>query len=337
MYTDVSPAVQAAIIAASNAGQHVRGTTSPNPPVGCAVFDAAGIISTGATEPVGRRHAERVALDAAAETAPGRIRGASLAVTLEPCNHTGRTGPCAEAIVAAGIEHVYYVFDDPNPLADGGVEFLRANGVAVTQVDYPVDGLEPWLDSVRYARVSVTAKFAGTLDGFTAATDGTSQWITSAETRQYTHYDRAMRDAIIIGTGTAIADNPSLTARDRDGSLLAHQPRRVVVGTREVPEGNLTRLGFEQYATPREALDRLYETGARDVLVEGGPTLMRSFFELDLIDRIHAYIAPMLLGAGRSLLGGPLTDTLAGARRFELHDAFSLGEDAVVELRRPRP
>lgn len=336
-HADMSPAVQAAMIAATNAGQSVRGTTSPNPPVGCALFDDAGIITTGATEPVGGRHAERVALDAAAATAPERVRGASLAVTLEPCNHTGRTGPCAEAIVDAGIAHVYFVHRDPHPLAGGGAEHLRASGVQVTEVSYPVDGLEPWLDATVYDRVSVTAKFAATLDGFTAASDGTSQWITSDNTRQYTHFDRAMRDAIVIGTGTAIADDPSLTARDRDGSLLEHQPRRIVVGTRPVPDGNLTRLGFEQYATPQEAFDVLYESGARDVLIEGGPTLMRSVFELDVVDRVHAYLAPMLLGSGRGLLDGPLAGTLADAHRFELYDAFSLGDDAVVELRRPRP
>lgn len=335
-YIDIPPGVEHAVTEARNAGQHVRGTTSPNPPVGCTLFDTAGIIATGATEPAGGRHAERVALDAAAQRAPERIRGASLAVTLEPCNHTGRTGPCTKAIVDAGIAHVYYVCADPNPVASGGAGYLRAHGVAVSQVDYPLEGLDPWLDSVRYGRVSVTAKFAATLDGFTAAQDGTSQWITSAETRQYTHFDRAMRDAIIVGTGTVIADDPSLTARDRDGSLLRHQPRRVVVGKRKVPEGNLTRLGFEQYATPQEALDALYETGARDVLVEGGPTLMRSFFELDVVDRVHAYVAPMLLGAGRSMLGGALAHTINEARRFELYDAFSLGDDAVIELRRPQ-
>ncbi|MDN8593913.1 MULTISPECIES: bifunctional diaminohydroxyphosphoribosylaminopyrimidine deaminase/5-amino-6-(5-phosphoribosylamino)uracil reductase RibD [unclassified Corynebacterium] len=334
---EIPPAVEAAVVAAVNAGQSVRGTTSPNPPVGCALFDAAGIIATGATEPAGGRHAERVALDAAkaADADADRIRGASLAVTLEPCNHTGRTGPCTEAIVNAGVEHVYYVHQDPNPEARGGAGYLRAHGVRVTQVSYPVDGLLPWLDSVVHGRVSVTAKFAGTLDGFTAAPDGTSQWITGPETRQYAHYDRAMRDAIVIGTGTAIADNPSLTARDRDGTLLGNQPRRVVVGKRKVPEGNLTRLGFEQYGTPQEAFDALYATGARDVLVEGGPTLMRSVFELDIVDRITAYVAPVLLGGGRGLLDGPVAETLEAALRFDMHDAFTLGGDAVIELRRP--
>lgn len=333
---EIPPAIQAAVIAAANAGQSVRGTTSPNPPVGCALFDATGIISTGATEPAGGRHAERVALDAARSTAPDRIRGAMLAVTLEPCNHTGRTGPCTQAIVEAGVGHVYYVHSDPNPIASGGADYLRAHGVEVTHVDFPVDGLLPWLDSVAHGRVSVTAKFAATLDGFTAAPDGTSQWITGPEARQYAHFDRAMRDAIVIGTGTAIADNPSLTARDRDGSLLGNQPRRVVVGKRKVPEGNLTRLGFEQYATPQEAFDALYETGARDVLVEGGPTLMRSVFGLDVVDRITAYVAPMLLGGGRGLIDGPLAETLAAAPRYDMYDAFTLGDDAVIELRRPQ-
>lgn len=334
MYSDMPAGVDSALVEAVNAGQRVRGTTSPNPPVGCALFDAAGIISTGGTEPPGGRHAERVALDAAALTAPERVRGASLAVTLEPCNHTGRTGPCTQAIVEAGISHVYYVHSDPNPAASGGAAYLRSHGVEVTQVEYPVDGLLPWLDSVAHGRVSVTAKFAASLDGFTSAPDGTSQWITGPEARQYTHFDRAMRDAIVIGTGTAIADNPSLTARDRDGSLLGNQPRRVVVGKRKVPEGNLTRLGFEQYATPQEAFTALYDSGARDVLVEGGPTLMRSVLELDVVDQITAYVAPLLLGGGRGLVDGPLANTLAGAPRYDMYDAFTLGGDAIIELRR---
>lgn len=332
---DVPPEVNTAMMHARNAGEDVRGTTSPNPPVGCAVFDESGVIAVGGTEPPGGRHAERVALvEAVRRVGAERVRGASLAVTLEPCNHTGRTGPCSEAIAAAGIRRVYYAHPDPTPLAAGGADYLNEHGVTATRMSYPVEGLEPWLDSVRYGRVSVTAKFAATLDGFTAAADGTSQWITGDLARQIAHDDRQKRDAIVVGTGTVLADDPSLTARDPDGSLLPRQPRRVVVGTREVPEGNLTRLGFEQYATPSEALAALYDTGARDVLVEGGPTLMRSFFDLDVVDRITAYVAPMLLGAGRGLLGPPAADTLADAWRFETTDAFVIGNDAVIEMRR---
>lgn len=323
----------------------VRATTSPNPPVGCVIFrdrapgdgeqmDEATdteIIAAGATEPPGGRHAERVALDAAGQ----RACGANMLVTLEPCNHTGRTGPCAQAIVEAGISKVTYLAVDPNPLAAGGAQYLRDHGVEVRFVDHLDRTLNPWLTATRKGRVSVTAKFASTLDGFTAAPDGTSQWITGPMAREWVHADRARRDAIIIGTGTAITDNPSLTARKADGSLYENQPRRVVVGTREVPGGNLTRLGFEQYPTPQEALDALWETGARDVLVEGGPTMLKSFFDLGVVDEIKAFIAPMLFGVGQSVLGGAIVNTLGEAERYEMVSLdFTEESDIVVELRR---
>ena len=325
-----------ALVEAVNAGAEVRGSTSPNPPVGCAIFDDYGtVIATGGTEPVGGRHAEIVALDTALErVGADALFGANMAVTLEPCNHTGRTRPCTEAIVEAGIAKVYYANPDPNPVAAGGAAHLRAHGVEVERVDFPVDALQPWLTSARLNRPCVTVKYASTLDGFTAAPDGTSQWITAEETRQHVHYDRALRDAIIVGTGTAIADNPSLTARNPDGTLMANQPRRVVVGTRQVPAGNLTRLGFEQYATLEEALARLHSTGARDVLVEGGAGLIRSVIEADMADWIHAYIAPMFFGAGRGVVDSPLVNTLSQARRYHTWDAYTLGTDTVIELRR---
>lgn len=340
---------ETALWEALDAGAEVRGTTSPNPPVGCVIYrevepvivddwDQAEpeIIATGGTEPVGGRHAEIVALDAAREkVGDDGLRGACMLVTLEPCNHTGRTGPCAEAIVAAGIAKVVYIEPDPNSEASGGAEYLRRHGVEVHHKTYDVTGLAPWLTAVRHGRVSVTAKFAATLDGFVAAPDGSSQWITGPITREWVHEDRSRVDAIIIGTGTALADNPSLTARKADGTLAERQPRRVVVGTREVPEGNLTRLGFEQYATPQEALDALWETGARHVIVEGGPTLMRSVFELGVVDAIHAYVAPMLFGAGRSMIDGPLVGTLAQAQRYEIdYVDYTSNDDVLIALRR---
>jgi len=309
----------------------VRGTTSPNPPVGCAIVDASGaLIATGATSPAGGPHAEVNALREAGE----RARGATAVVTLEPCNHTGRTGPCAQALVEAGITRVVYFTADPNDAAAGGADYLRAHGVEVDFQPVRVAALQPWLRSVRHNRPSVTLKFASTLDGFTAATDGTSKWITGDTARELVHEDRAKLDAIIVGTGTAIADDPSLTARFPDGSLRGHQPRRVVVGRREVPEGNLTRLGFEQYATPQEALTALWETGARDVLVEGGATLAASFLELDLVDAVQAYIAPALLGAGRGVLDRAIAGTIADARRFRTTFVRPVGNDVFIEMER---
>ena len=320
-----------AISAAIEAGESVRGTTSPNPPVGCAIVSASGaLIATGATSPAGGPHAEINALRDAGE----RARGATAVVTLEPCNHTGRTGPCSQALVEAGIARVVYFTADPNDAAAGGAEYLRSHGVEVDFQPVRIAALQPWLRSVRHNRPSVTLKFASTLDGFTAATDGTSKWITGDEARELAHEDRAKLDAIIVGTGTAIADDPSLTARFPDGTLRGHQPRRVVVGTREVPEGNLTRLGFEQYATPEEALEALWATGARDVLVEGGATLAASFLELDLVDAVQAYIAPALLGAGRGVLDRAIAGTIADARRFRTTLVRPVGGDVFIEMER---
>lgn len=320
-----------AFSAAIEAGESVRGATSPNPPVGCELISASGeLIATGATSPAGGPHAEVNALREAGE----RAQGATAVVTLEPCNHTGRTGPCSEALVEAGIRRVVYFTADPNEAAAGGADYLRAHGVEVDFQPVRVAALQPWLRSVRLGRPSVTLKFASTLDGFTAAADGTSKWITGEDARGLVHAGRAKLDAIIVGTGTAIADDPSLTARFPDGTLREHQPRRVVIGSREVPEGNLTRLGFEQYATPTEALEALWQTGARDVLVEGGAALAASFLELDLVDAVHAYIAPALLGAGRGVLDRAIAGTIADARRFRTTLVRPVGNDVFLEMER---
>lgn len=320
-----------AISAAIEAGESVRGTTSPNPPVGCALISASGeLIATGATSPAGGPHAEVNALRQAGE----RARGATAVVTLEPCNHTGRTGPCSQALVEAGIRRVVYFTADPNEAAAGGADYLSAHGVEVDFQPVRVAALQPWLRSVRLGRPSVTLKFASTLDGFTAAADGTSKWITGEDAREQVHVDRAKLDAIIVGTGTAISDDPSLTARFPDGRLREHQPRRVVIGSREVPEGNLTRLVFEQYATPQKALDALWETGARDVLVEGGASLAASFLDLDLVDAVQAYIAPALLGAGQGVLDRAIAGTIADARRFRTTLVRRVGNDVFIEMER---
>lgn len=320
-----------AISAAIAAGESVRGTTSPNPPVGCALVSASGeLIATGATSPAGGPHAEINAL----RQAGARARGATAVVTLEPCNHTGRTGPCARALVEAGVKRVVYFTADPNEAAAGGAAYLRDHGVEVDFQPVRVAALQPWLRSVRHGRPSVTLKFASTLDGFTAAADGTSKWITGEAAREQVHEDRAKIDAIIVGTGTAIADDPSLTARFPDGTLRQHQPRRVVIGSREVPDGNLSRLGYEQYATPHEALDALWDTGARDVLVEGGATLAASFLELDLVDAVQAYIAPALLGAGRGVLDRAIAGTIADAYRFRTTAVRPVGDDVFIEMER---
>ena len=328
--------VSEALVEAMRAGAAVRGTTSPNPPVGAVILSATGaVVGIGATQPVGGAHAEVMALRAAGEKA----RGGTAVVTLEPCAHTGRTGPCATALIDAGIARVYYLHADPTPQAGGGAQALAAAGVEVGQLTAP-DGVEDavlaWLRAVKLQRPHVTLKFAQTLDGFTAAADGTSQWITGPKAREWVHADRARRDAIIIGTGTALADNPSLTARNGDGSLREHQPRRVVIGKRELQAAgekvsHLQQLGFEQYDTIEGALKELYASGARDVLVEGGAGLAQSFIEAGVVDALAAYIAPILLGQGRGVLANAVAHTPADAPRFTTVRTTNLGPDVLVE------
>lgn len=323
--------------AAYAASREVRGTTSPNPPVGAALFAASGeVIASGGTQPAGGEHAEVQALNKAGQ----RARGAKMVVTLEPCNHTGSTGPCTEAIIAAGVAEVYFVHADPNPQAAGGAHRLAEAGIEVVQLPWEDlhaaasgDPVVPWLHSINHQRPHVTVKFAQTLDGFTAASDGTSQWITGKSAREHVHNDRAFRDAIVVGTGTALSDNPSLTARWPDGSPQPHQPRRVVVGARDVKVAakNLVDLGFEQYESVGQALETLYETGARDILVEGGAGLISAFMQAGVVDAIQAYIAPVLLGDGRGVLAHPVAHTLGDAQRFRLVNHQVLGEDVLIE------
>ncbi|MEK0144771.1 bifunctional diaminohydroxyphosphoribosylaminopyrimidine deaminase/5-amino-6-(5-phosphoribosylamino)uracil reductase RibD [Corynebacterium yonathiae] len=328
--------ISAALARAMDAGAEVRGTTSPNPPVGAVIVSAAGeVVGVGATQPVGGAHAEVMALREAGD----RARGATAVVTLEPCAHTGRTGPCAQALIDAGVAHVYYLHADPTPHAVGGARVLAEAGVGVGKLERPPhadDALAPWLFAVRSHRPHVTLKFAQTLDGFTAAADGTSQWITGESARDWVHSDRAHRDAIVVGTGTALADNPSLTARFSDGSLREHQPRRVIIGKRDLESAgdaasHLRELGYEQYGSIEEALFELYASGARDVLVEGGAGLASSFLKADLVDAISAYIAPLLLGEGRGVLAHPVTQTLSGATRFQRVGMKALGNDVLIE------
>lgn len=320
-----------ALAQAIAASAEVRGTTSPNPAVGAVILDAAGqIAGIGATQPPGGPHAEVMALAAAGT----RARGGTAVVTLEPCNHTGRTGPCSQALFDAGIARVFYAQADPFPAAAGGAEYLAFKGVETHFLDTTVPTLQPWLNAVRRSRPNVTLKFASTIDGFAAATDGSSQWITGAAARAHVHEDRSRRDAILVGTGTALSDNPSLTARSGD-QLYPRQPRRVVVGKRSVPSGtNLHHLGFEQYSGIPEALAVLWEAGCRDVLIEGGPTLAAAALRLEVVDNIQAYIAPALLGAGKSLLNWRETTSMDEIMRFDITTIRQLDNDVLIEMQR---
>jgi diaminohydroxyphosphoribosylaminopyrimidine deaminase / 5-amino-6-(5-phosphoribosylamino)uracil reductase len=334
------------------------GSTSPNPVVGCVVLDADGrIAGEGWHQRAGGPHAEIHALHAAAQ----RARGGTAVVTLEPCNHTGRTGPCAQALIAAGISRVVYAVADPNPTATGGAATLRAAGISVEAgllEQEAARGNEAWLTSTRLGRPFVLWKYAATLDGRIAAADGTSRWITSAEARADVHRLRAESDAVLVGSGTLHADDPHLAVRHTDAPQAASQPLRVVIdtdatitpGARVLDAAAPTLIAIAEDAAaghlegsvdlvrlPRAAGGRGLDIGAlltalerravRSVLLEGGPTLAAAFAAAGAVDKVIGYIAPVLLGAGRAALGDFGATTIGQALRLSLAETTRIGSD----------
>ncbi|MGH3948704.1 MAG: bifunctional diaminohydroxyphosphoribosylaminopyrimidine deaminase/5-amino-6-(5-phosphoribosylamino)uracil reductase RibD [Pseudonocardiaceae bacterium] len=323
--------------------ESVRGTTSPNPPVGAVILDTDGeIVGEGATQPPGGPHAEVVALLAAGEKA----RGGTAVVTLEPCAHHGRTPPCTGALVRAGVARVRYGIADPNPIAAGGRAALAAAGIEAGEgplTEVVARGpLRAWLHFARTGRPHVTWKYAATLDGRVAAADGTSKWISSRESRSEVHELRGRFDAIMVGTGTVRADDPRLTARAPDGALLDRQPLRVVVGAGELPaESRVLDPDAETLRVrshdPDEVLAVLAERGVVDVLLEGGPTLAGAFVRAGRIDRIVGYLAPALLGAGPCALGDAGVSTITGIHRWSVEEVSMTGGDVRVSAVPPSP
>jgi diaminohydroxyphosphoribosylaminopyrimidine deaminase/5-amino-6-(5-phosphoribosylamino)uracil reductase len=337
-----------------------RGTggTSPNPVVGCVVLDADGAVAgEGWHRRAGGPHAEVHALDAAGE----RARDGTAVITLEPCNHTGRTGPCARALINAGIGRVVYAVADPTAAA-GGARTLADAGVDV------VGGLlaeeaervnESWLTSVRLGRPFVLWKYAATLDGRIAAADGSSRWITSPESRADVHRLRARVDAVVVGSGTLRADDPQLAVRGA-GSEAVRQPLRVVVDTNatvgpgarvldgaaptliavaeDADTAHLSGTGADVIRLPRAAagldipalLAALDRRGARSVLLEGGPTLAGAFVAAGAVDKVTGYLAPALLGTGAAALGDAGIATMARALRLDVTEAVRIGPDLRI-------
>lgn len=309
----------------------VRTRTSPNPWVGAVVVTADGRAFDGATEPPGGRHAEIVALDAA-RAAGAATAGATVAVTLEPCSHTGRTGPCADALLDAGVARVVVGIGDPDEhVAGRGIERLRAGGVDVVlgvRSDAVERQLAPYLHHRRTGRPYVVLKLALTADGRTAAPDGTSRWITGPESRADTHRLRAESDAILVGAGTIRTDDPELTARGVDGP----DPLRVVLGS--APPGARARPCLELDGDLGDVLDTLGGKGVLQLLVEGGPTVAGAFHRAGLVQRYVLYLAPALLGGddGRPVLAGRGVATITDAWRGRLVDVERLGDDVKLVL-----
>ena len=311
----------------------------PNPRVGCVLLDADGQeIAVGFHRGAGTPHAEAAALAEAGETA----RGATAVVTLEPCNHTGRTGPCSQALISAGVRRVVFAQPDPNPVAHGGTATLRSAGI---EVEFGLLENEArhlnraWTFAVEHQRPFVTWKFAATLDGRSAAADGSSRWVSSHAARIDAHRLRAQCDVLLVGTNTVAVDDPQLTVRDEFDLPLLNQPLRVVMGERLLPADH--RVFDEQAETlqlrthdPREALARLYVLGRRHVFLEGGPTVAAAFLSAGLIDEVVAYLAPMLLGAGSAAVGDLGINSIGDALHLSLIsvDTIGVGDEANVRL-----
>ncbi|MGY5882037.1 bifunctional diaminohydroxyphosphoribosylaminopyrimidine deaminase/5-amino-6-(5-phosphoribosylamino)uracil reductase RibD [Modestobacter lacusdianchii] len=324
-------------------GLAVLGTTSPNPAVGAVVLDAAGqVVGEGATSPPGGPHAEVHALAAAGE----RARGGTAVVTLEPCAHTGRTGPCADALIAAGVARVVVAVPEPTRLAEGGAARLRAAGIDVElgaeQAEAADGALAAWLTGVREHRPHVVWKVATTLDGRVAAADGTSRWITGPDARAAVHVLRATCDAVLVGSGTALADDPQLTVRDADGRTLDRQPLRVVLdrrgrvpATARVHDAAAPTL-VSDADTPAELLAELYDRDVRRVLLEGGPTLAAAFLSAGLVDEAVVHVAPTLLGAGAAMVGDLGIPTIGAALHLVVTDVTRMGGDVQIRLRPTR-
>jgi diaminohydroxyphosphoribosylaminopyrimidine deaminase/5-amino-6-(5-phosphoribosylamino)uracil reductase len=347
-----SPTEIAAMHRAMRLAAFGMASTRPNPVVGAVVLDPAGaVVGEGWHLRPGGEHAEVRALADAGE----RARGGTVVVTLEPCNHTGRTGPCARALVEAGVRRVVVAVDDPTLEAGGGVATLRAAGVDVETgvlAAAAEAGNVRWLTAVRRSRPWVVWKVAATLDGRVAAADGTSRWISSPESRADTHALRATCDVIIAGSGTVLADDPALTVRDSNDDPLPDQPLRVVVDTHgRTPADARVRDDSARswIATADELgadasgrvdlsalLRELHRRGHVVALLEGGPRLAGSFLRDGLVDEFVAYLAPTLLGAGQPALVGTGVATLADALALDILDVQRVGPDVRISGR-PRP
>ncbi|HEX4490609.1 MAG TPA: bifunctional diaminohydroxyphosphoribosylaminopyrimidine deaminase/5-amino-6-(5-phosphoribosylamino)uracil reductase RibD [Acidimicrobiia bacterium] len=349
----------------------VRRLTAPNPWVGCVIVKDGVVVGEGATRPPGGAHAEVIALEQAGE----RARGAEVFTTLEPCVHVGRTGPCTNALAAAGVARVVSALEDPDPhVAGRGFAALRASGIVVDVGDGARDAaaqLAPYIVHRREGRSFVVLKSATSLDGRVAAADGESRWITGAAARADAHALRADGQAVIVGSGTALADLPALSIREVTGPL-GPPPLRVLLDARgRVPasgplfdpslaptlvftterSSGAARAAWEAAGAAVELLgpgpggsgvdlvDLLVRLGARGVLqalVEGGPTVHAALLATGPVDRIVAYVAPMLLGAGgRAGYGLDPGPALAAAPRYRLVRARPLGDDVCLEYEPP--
>ncbi len=341
-------------------GWRALGTTSPNPAVGCVIVRDGETVSEGWTQPPGQEHAEAAALRQAGAAA----RGATLYTTLEPCNHYGRTPPCSEAIIAAGISEVHVAVRDPNSnVAGGGIERLYDAGIRARIGECADEAgrlIEAFAKHSSTRMPFVTAKYAMSLDGKIAARSGDSKWISGEESRRYAHLLRARSDAIMVGINTVLADDPQLTARDAEGNANARQPLRVALDSRgrmpqdaqmlNAPGDTLIAVaddyegaacvGAETIRLPsgRGGVDLyalLVALGDRDVtsvLVEGGGATIGALFDMNLVDKVVAFVAPVIIGGDDAVspVGGIGSAGMKEALRLKNVEVMRFGRDVAV-------
>jgi diaminohydroxyphosphoribosylaminopyrimidine deaminase/5-amino-6-(5-phosphoribosylamino)uracil reductase len=344
-----------------------QGQVSPNPAVGAVVVKNDIVVGQGYTQPIGFSHAEVVALNQADDKA----QGATLYVTLEPCCHYGRTPPCTKAIIAAGITKVHLSMLDPNPLVSGrGKDELEKAGINIFMGDHEEEAIalnEAYTKYITTAKPFVTAKFAVSLDGKIATRSGDSKWITGEEARKYVHNLRYRADAVMAGVNTVLADDPQLTARicGGRGGTARKQPIRIIIDSKGRTPLNAqvfrqpgkTLLVLGRTATPEEKAlfaqvgaevlelpsvegmvdleELLKELGKRDitsVLVEGGGVLLGSLFDNRLVDKVNAFIAPIIIGGNeaKTAVGGDGFSKVADSPRLERIMVEKFGEDLMV-------
>lgn len=334
------------------------GNTAPNPSVGCLIVKDEKVIARGWTQPGGRPHAERMALDSAG----GDALGATAYVTLEPCAHTGQTAPCAEALVNAGIARVVVGANDPDPRVSGrGISILSAAGILVTRGVLAAEaqrlntGFFKWIE---HNRPHVTLKTATTLDGKIALSNGTSKWITGAKARQHGHMLRAQHDAILTGIGTVMADDPKLTCRIN--GLNSFSPTRVILDrTFRLPEtANLLKgelagktlilteaktppiwftktkaesICLENLSDVNAILAKLADRGINRLLVEAGSLVNASFLKSGLVDELYNYMSCKVVGSdGLGAVGELGLGNLEQAPHFKTEEVRPLGSDVLI-------
>ncbi len=328
------PSDETMMRAALELASSIAGTTSPNPWVGAVLIDRDGEVFEGFTEPPPGRHAEIVVLDAV-KNAGKSAEGSTLYVTLEPCSHYGRTPPCVNSIIEAGVKRVVVAIQDPDPKVNGsGIKKLEDVGIEV-EVGLLANEVEESLMPYIKHRVAgvpwVTLKLAISADGRIAAPDGSSQWITGEVAREDVHLMRSRSDVIITGAGTVRADDPQLTARE-GGDQLARQPLRIVLG--KIPQGARVLPALEYDGDVADLLRGLAEEGYMSVLVEGGSVVAHEFHDAGMVDRYVFYMAPVLFGGddARAMFSGPGVQDMNSLWRGRFVEMTPMGDDIKVSI-----